>query len=686
MKIGFVRYCSTVFLLFLSIISPASALESIELSIDKISAEEWQLEHAILQMNDIGRVDPQFALQSAALRLPPPFDALSGLQIGCRSFQWRENYLQCRQGQGRIVSESLASPSFVFSFQVKDQQGIVQIDDLSLFGGKFSIRAKEKAGRWNCKIDAKNVKVKSLQSFFKWARLQSATGSVDLQVEVKGERTVLLDVIGDALMQNLTLQNRDGKIATEELTLISQLSAVKRPEGWQWQSQHDFLQGATYIEPLFLQLEKKQPVTLSASGKWLPENDAVNLNSVSWRHPSIVDLSGSGVIIYRNGFELTSEDLTVHSTVLETASPIYLSPFLEGGKWAGIDLAGQASVKVSIDRNKLTSLQLSFDHVNVDDAENRFQIRQAAGRVDWRNTLQFTEVSEISWKQLKLKAIPFGAGRISFLVHDKQFNLQQPTDVPMLDGVFSVKRFSYAAVANEDADVHFEGAIKRLSMAQLSKALDWTPLSGEISGKIPGVVYRNKKLELQGALKIQVFDGEVTIKKLASSGLFSDFSQIYADIDVDNLDLDAITSKFEFGNIQGRLSGYAHNVYLENWQPVSFYAWLGTPDNDDSRHRISQKAVENIASIGGGGAADLISKGFLGLFDTFGYDKLGFGCYLNQGVCQMMGVASADNGYYLIKGGGLPRIDVIGYNPRLDWTVLMQRLRRIIDTDEVVFD
>ncbi|MGR9053308.1 MAG: C4-dicarboxylate ABC transporter, partial [Gammaproteobacteria bacterium] len=111
---------------------------------------------------------------------------------------------------------------------------------------------------------------------------------------------------------------------------------------------------------------------------------------------------------------------------------------------------------------------------------------------------------------------------------------------------------------------------------------------------------------------------------------------------------------------------------------------LGTPTKDDSTHRISQKAVENLASIGGGGAADLVSRSFLRLFDTFGYDRLGLGCYLHDGVCQIMGVEPAKQGYYIVKGGGLPRIDVIGYNPRIDWNVLLSRLARITVSSEAV--
>ena len=52
----------------------------------------------------------------------------------------------------------------------------------------------------------------------------------------------------------------------------------------------------------------------------------------------------------------------------------------------------------------------------------------------------------------------------------------------------------------------------------------------------------------------------------------------------------------------------------------------------------------------------------------------------------MMGVEAAEQGYYIIKGGGLPRIDVIGYNPRVDWNVLMRRLSRISKTDNLIIE
>ena len=70
-----------------------------------------------------------------------------------------------------------------------------------------------------------------------------------------------------------------------------------------------------------------------------------------------------------------------------------------------------------------------------------------------------------------------------------------------------------------------------------------------------------------------------------------------------------------------------------------------------------------------------LSSGFLRFFDDFNYDRLGISCRLENDVCAMDGVAPAPNGgYYLVKGKGLPRIDVIGSSRRVDWPRLVQQL------------
>ena len=72
----------------------------------------------------------------------------------------------------------------------------------------------------------------------------------------------------------------------------------------------------------------------------------------------------------------------------------------------------------------------------------------------------------------------------------------------------------------------------------------------------------------------------------------------------------------------------------------------------------------------------MLSQGALRFFEEFGYSRLGFSCRLRGTVCELDGVEPAAAGYYLVKGGGLPRIDIIGHVRRVDWAELVSRVQR----------
>jgi hypothetical protein len=123
---------------------------------------------------------------------------------------------------------------------------------------------------------------------------------------------------------------------------------------------------------------------------------------------------------------------------------------------------------------------------------------------------------------------------------------------------------------------------------------------------------------------------------------------------------------------------------LEEWAPVSFDAAFATPAGDKSRRRISQKAVDNISNLGGSGVSGALSRSFLRIFEEFGYDRLGISCRLERGVCHMGGIEAAERGYYLVKGGGIPRIDIMGFNRETDWQVLVSKLKQIASGESPV--
>ena len=93
--------------------------------------------------------------------------------------------------------------------------------------------------------------------------------------------------------------------------------------------------------------------------------------------------------------------------------------------------------------------------------------------------------------------------------------------------------------------------------------------------------------------------------------------------------------------------------------------------------------MENLASLGGAGA--VLSSTFLRIFEEFSYRRLGISCRLEKSVCEMGGVAPAERGYFLVEGGGLPpRIDVLGFNRRVDWEVLLGRIQRVTTEGPVI--
>ena len=88
--------------------------------------------------------------------------------------------------------------------------------------------------------------------------------------------------------------------------------------------------------------------------------------------------------------------------------------------------------------------------------------------------------------------------------------------------------------------------------------------------------------------------------------------------------------------------------------------------------------------MGHAGAAAAIQRSFLGFFERFGYRRIGLSCVLRDGVCDMDGISPRGDGFMLIEGGGIPALSVVGYNRRVDWPELIERLRRVTDAKPVV--
>ena len=216
--------------------------------------------------------------------------------------------------------------------------------------------------------------------------------------------------------------------------------------------------------------------------------------------------------------------------------------------------------------------------------------------------------------------------------------------------------------------------------------MGWPPLTGSISGVIPSVRYDRDGLKVDGVLLARAFDGTFKIEHLQLSDLLGPLPRLSADFSVQQLDLDQLTRTFDFGRIEGKMSGYIAGLEMVAWQAQSFDAFFFTPEDDEGPHIISQRAVDNITSLSGSDIGSVLSRSYLKFFENFRYERLGIGCRLRNNVCLMNGIEAASGAsYYIVKGGWMPpRLHIIGYSHEVDWPDLVSRLERVMSDNAPV--
>ena len=382
---------------------------------------------------------------------------------------------------------------------------------------------------------------------------------------------------------------------------------------------------------------------------------------------------------------MQSLHLSVADGDLKQIYAVYLQPLLLNTDLSALEVAGGIAGQATLSEGALSDLRLRLQDVHADDQQGRFRLSGLEGDLVLNGGPK-PIAARLQWAGAALYKLNLGAGHLGMESSKGGIHLLDWGDVPVLDGKLHVDSLSLKDVGSPDRVISLSGVLSPVSLKELCQALGWPLMSGKVSGVVPGLTYRHGNLAVEGTLLVQAFGGDITVRGLKVSDLFGEVPELSADINLRNLDLDTLTRTFSFGKIEGKLSGRIDGLHLQSWQPVSFDARFATPPGDDSRHRISQRAVDNLASLsGGGGATGVLSRSIMRIFSEFGYARLGISCRLHDGVCDMGGIEPFDGGYYIVKRGLLPPwIDVKGFNSQVDWNVLVDRLKGIVHGESPV--
>lgn len=333
-------------------------------------------------------------------------------------------------------------------------------------------------------------------------------------------------------------------------------------------------------------------------------------------------------------------------------------------------VAGHLSGQLDWAADGLRAFAFNTDGLDLVDAAGRFGITGLRGGLDWAAKGERPATS-LSWHSLRLYRIQGGAAQSKWQTYSGSLELQAPFAIPIYKGQLRVARVDYRPTANRNQRLATSLAMTGVDMASLSHALGWPAFSGTLGGAIPSLRWQGDRLDLAGGLSINVFGGFVDVTGLALQQPFGDAPILTGNIRLSQLDLAAITGVFDFGSITGRLDGTVDGLRMVGWSPVAFKASLLAAGGG----RISQRAVNNLTVVGGGGVAAGLQGAMLKLFKTFGYKRIGLNCTLHGAVCDMSGLKDEDGGYTIVEGSGLPHLEVIGHQTRVDWPTLVRRLR-----------
>ncbi|MEE4217930.1 MAG: hypothetical protein V2I48_09995 [Xanthomonadales bacterium] len=334
-----------------------------------------------------------------------------------------------------------------------------------------------------------------------------------------------------------------------------------------------------------------------------------------------------------------------------------------------------------VDSGDLEIIDLSV----VDVSQNRFALTGLAASL---RPGDHDFDSRLSWLGLLLGRINLGSGTARLDAEPGAFALLQPLELAVLGGRLRLDRLKYVmpgspAVAAGESRFEMEASLAEIDMREMTEALGWPLFSGRLSGHIPGARLENGVLEVDGEVRIDVFNGRVSITELGAERLFGVLPSLSANIEMHDLDLEQLTETFEFGRIIGRVDGHVSGLRMLDWRPVAFDAWLGTPERQERSRSISRQAVNNLTSIGGGGATAALTGPILRMFSNFSYRRLGLGCRLQNNVCHVRGVSDDGSSVLLLEGAGVPKITVRAWNRSVDWPQMVANLSAIAEGESV---
>ncbi|MDR0234182.1 MAG: hypothetical protein LBI31_05190 [Zoogloeaceae bacterium] len=621
---------------------------------------------------DIARIQhPAFSLSGLKLNVRGKGGTLHLARLDIAGQSWRQLRVECGRlsvatdafqcGEGRL---HLANrPPLALEIRQQKKQWTLRFDH----AGKEYTEVVYDGNSQNLRIEFAGANIKDWGAFLPQLADWNPAGRLHGRMDYDGkELSARLNV------QDGAYAAKDGDSAAEKMAVAITLSGAENRGKWKLKGRMEWQAGDWFHAPIFL-------VGLGQSLEFEGEADAVGWSLANARlgFPKMgqVVARGRGLWAKEDAMNLT---LSAKGLVLKSFGESVVAPILANQGTLRADLSGLLDLNAEWKNGQVAAVSVALKETGFALEGNRFALEKMDGHLDWRNDRQ-TE-STLSVKKMAIGRLESGAFNASLVIWPtKSFALASPITIPLLDGDLILRHL--AAGMSQDGSGEWEGAlglsVTPMALEDLTERLDLPIMAGAISADLPVIRYARREASLDGALVIRVFDGYLSCGDLRLIDPFGVKPRVLANVEARHIDLEQLTRTFSFGRITGFVDAGLKGLEIAAWRPLAFDAQILSSPGSYPR-RISQRAVGDITSLGGGGGAmAALQSGVLKMFSDFGYRRIGLACRLENGVCHMRGIPGSDRGeqYAIVEGGGIPALNISGYNRRIDWEELLARLK-----------
>jgi len=546
--------------------------------------------------------------------------------------------------------------------------------DIDTLRRTLTVHARVAGGRvdlrWNApgqlSLTMAGVRLEALDSILgQQAEGIALTGQLEGRVARAGARWSV-----DVKIRELAFSDASGMHAAEDVALSVSATAKELANGrFDWTASLAWDAGDLFWNPVLV----SAGWTLSAGGRL--QDRELHLANLRVSGPGLEMLEATARV------DMDSPSLGAAQARFEGADlaqlvPNYLLPVIlpdQAERWR---VAGTAAGDLAWHDGALQAARLILEGAGFSYLGQRFRVGPIHGNLPWKRgqTSRWRiDVDALNWQALSFAPFTLQADAAADHIE------LAPVRLPLLDGAIVLEALEFRRAGDQWLGL---GSLysEPIGLPALTQALEWPGMDGTVSIAVPGFSVSPDRIGLDGALVISVFDGYVQATGLEVSDPFGLLPRLTADLSAEHLDLAQLTQTFSFGSVSGFIDADVNDLVLAKWKPIRFDASVRS-SSGDYRRRISQRAVENITALGGAGAMAAVQRSVLRLFNDFGYREIGLSCQLRGNVCQMAGLDGAGSDaepFRVVAGGGIPALDVIGYNRRVDWAELIERLRSAI--------